>query len=183
MNFYQRANLSLSLAVVFGFQVAILGQVAAGGLDALWTNTKPILSWIIFQIVFKCKVIFDDHVFFESEGFEASNYKWLHFLSLVSVNTLHAVAASTIYITNASLVLFGIGLAISSIWVAGDLTSKPKNDFSIPVWFGANLIIGCVALLWLVGFLGSVLAPMLMLLVVAFDFYKGGTWRTPPGVK
>ncbi|MEL6621230.1 MAG: hypothetical protein AAFP16_20330, partial [Pseudomonadota bacterium] len=95
---------------------------------------------------------------------------------------MHAVAASTTYITNASVALFGIGLFISSIWVAGDLTSKSDDDMRIPIWFMSNTALIIIALFWIVGVLGTTLAPVVMLLIVAFDFYKGETWREPPSV-
>ena len=126
MNFYQRTNLSIGLAVLFGFELAIArffqgknltspDQIFAG-ISEYW----PVMAWVTFQLLFRLKVTIDDHYFFSKENGEIANGSlrfWAFFLQVTS-GIFYSIAAVLSFDMHISILLFLVSISLSTAFAA-----------------------------------------------------------------
>ncbi|ACP24935.1 hypothetical protein NGR_c11500 [Sinorhizobium fredii NGR234] len=117
LNFYQRANLSMGLAVILGFELAI--SQWARNLDhitlaTVWSRADTLL-WIGFQFFFRVKVTIDDHDYFAAG--EKGLRGLLDFLMFVVSSFLFVLSAVLSFLTQATAILFILGVLVLTVWV------------------------------------------------------------------
>lgn len=135
MNFYQRANLSMGLAVLLALELAISNQIQKPG--AYGPQPSPFLqlyafkeaiAWISFQFLFRVKVTIDDHHRFKKEQNQGVGgiRNLINFLLFSTSTFLFAITAVFSFNFAISSWFFMGGLIVATIWAMVDLTEKRK---------------------------------------------------------
>ncbi|KAF0676638.1 hypothetical protein [Profundibacterium mesophilum] len=141
MNFYQRTNLSMGLAVIFGLELAIADWMRGPGISG---PALQAFFWIAFQFMFRIKLTLDDHWHFGASGPPLSDRQLFtdHILSSVSA-LFFALAAIFSFRFGPSLLFFCSGLATATIWILVRAGTQARNL----AWLRFNLGYGGLAAL------------------------------------
>ncbi|WP_026619274.1 ABC-type multidrug transport system permease subunit [Ensifer sp. WSM1721] len=147
MNFYQRANLSMGLAVILGFELAI--SQSTRGLKALtfgwlWVNIDTLI-WILFQFLFRIKITLDDNAYFKAG--ERGVRSLVDFLFFVLSSFVFVIAAVLSFEAQPSTAVFITGVILLTGWViCVKEPDKPKEPDKLketgsqkPWWLLVNI--------------------------------------------
>jgi len=137
MNFYQRTNLSMSLAILFGLELAISNYIRISGESLTLQAAIYPLVWVCFQFIFRLKATIDDHDHFKAEGTfsSATNVrKLLNFFFLSISGFLYVLSAIFSFDMAASGGFFLLAIIIATIWVI----FEKKSIFV--AWFWINVV-------------------------------------------
>ncbi|WP_077961306.1 hypothetical protein [Ensifer adhaerens] len=181
MNFYQRANLSMGLAVILGFELSI-SQWARNSAyitwEQVWLNADTWL-WIAFQFLFRIKVTIDDHAHFSNE---VKGLRGLtDFLLFVVSSFLFVVSAVLSFLPQATAVLFTLGVLVLTGWVLLG-AKQPKKKTWVLVNIGYILALSPMTTS---GFFGAVeqealvtvslVAHVFLLILLLIDYHESET--------
>ena len=200
MNFYQRANLSMSLAILLGAEVAIVGFLQKNTLD---TSKYTELICILFQFLFRLKITLDDHDHFNSfkeltrprDANERKNrspsdsHRFCNFFFFSVAGIVFVLAAATSFKLSLSLTFFLIALGISTIWSFIEACSNAcgcttdGEDYFPGVYIAFNLLYVLVIIIWLCHDTIDdvhIALPILLFFILCGDFVCSKTMNKMP---
>lgn len=125
MNFYQRANLSMGLAVLLGLELAISNWLTKTTFtdDFKIVSLADEITWILFQFLFRIKVTVDDHNHFKKQGDGLSSIRRMWdflFFSLSSLMFVLAAIFSFSFFVSGSFFIAALFLATVWVLIHGD---------------------------------------------------------------
>ncbi|QRY79525.1 hypothetical protein JVX91_28870 [Pseudomonas sp. PDNC002] len=176
MNFYQRANLSMGLAVILGLQLAITTwlnthpEVNLKSLIELWDETV----WIAFQFIFRLKITIEDHQHFAASGELKEKWIFVDFLCFSISSFLLVIAAVFSFRYSVSSAFFIAALAVATLWLFVHNTKRRWQ------WFGFNLVYVGLLGLAISGKMEIWAVNLALFVVLVFDFLLSKTAQQMP---
>lgn len=149
MNFYQRANLSMGLAVLIAFEFAVI-SVLNPTQNSAFTFSTSALFWLFFQFIFQLKVTLDDHYHFSAEFHSLHphlvNRIFWDFLFFSVTSLLFILAAVTTFNKEYSFIFFSLALIVSIFWIIYHLSmdtfqKRPIDKINNFHWLFINILL------------------------------------------
>ncbi|MBY5991777.1 hypothetical protein [Ferrimonas balearica] len=181
MNFYQRANLSMGLAVFLGFELA-LSSVLNGNaaiLEGDQLDRVNAMLWIAFQFLFRIKVTIDDHNVFSHPSPKHDTVRLLDFILFCTAAFLFVVAAIYAFEFAISGLFFLLGLLVATLWLW--LHGEDWKIWTVINAIYATLVVLLIHL-WVVSPWIKTLLLLLLLGFLALDFKLSKTANRMPSI-